>query len=58
MQPFTRRHFVRPDIHAHNTFDRPRAVEVKPQKVDAPRDGVLLHQLPPASVTRLTVTLS
>jgi alpha-L-arabinofuranosidase len=47
-----------PQIHAHNTFDQPRAVQAKPQKVDAPRGGVLVHQLPPASVTRLTVTLS
>jgi alpha-N-arabinofuranosidase len=46
------------DIHAHNTFDQPRAVQPKPQKVEVPRDGVIIHQLPPASVSRLTVALS
>jgi alpha-N-arabinofuranosidase len=46
-----------PQPNAHNTFAQPRAVQAKEQKVDAPRDGALVHQLPPASVTRLTVTL-
>ncbi len=46
------------DIHAHNTFERPRAVQPRPQKVDAPKAGMLVHQLSPASVTRLTVKLA
>jgi alpha-N-arabinofuranosidase len=46
-----------PDPHAHNTFDRPRNVQARPQKVDPPRGGMLVHQLPPASVTRLTLPL-
>jgi alpha-N-arabinofuranosidase len=45
------------DIHAHNTFDRPRNVQPRPQKVDSLRDRVIVHQLPPASVTRLTLQL-
>jgi alpha-L-arabinofuranosidase len=44
-----------PDVHAHNTFDRPRAVQPRDHAVAAPRDGVMVHQLPPASVTRLTI---
>jgi len=47
-----------PEIHAHNTFESPRNVRPQPQKVDAPRDGVLVHRLPPASVTRLTLHLA
>jgi alpha-N-arabinofuranosidase len=45
------------DIHAHNTFDQPRAVQRREQKVNAPSGGMLVHELPPASVTRLTLTL-
>ncbi len=46
-----------PDIHAHNTFEQPHAVQPRPAQVGAPRDGVIVHQLPPASVTRLTIQL-
>lgn len=46
------------DIHAHNTFDQPKAVQPREQKVAAPSGGMLVHELPPASVTRLTVTLA
>ena len=46
------------DIRAHNTFERPRTVQPKPQKVDAPKAGMLVHQLSPASVTRLTLKLA
>jgi alpha-L-arabinofuranosidase len=46
-----------PHLHAHNTFEQPRTIQSQPQKVDAPRDGILVHQLPPASVTRLTLPL-
>jgi alpha-N-arabinofuranosidase len=46
-----------PDIHAHNTFDQPRQVQPRTQTVEEPRAGVVVHQLPPASVTRITVRL-
>ena len=46
-----------PDIHAHNTFEQPRTVQPRQQKVDAPKAGMLVHELLPASVTRLTLTL-
>jgi alpha-N-arabinofuranosidase len=44
------------DAHAHNTFADPRAVEPKPVTVAVKGSG-LVHQFPPASVTRLTLTL-
>jgi alpha-N-arabinofuranosidase len=44
------------DVHAHNRFEDPRAVE--PQPVTASlRAGAIIHRFPPASVTRLTVSL-
>jgi alpha-N-arabinofuranosidase len=46
------------DIHAHNTFADPRAVQPRDQPVSAARDGVIVHRFPPASVTRLTVDLA
>ena len=45
------------DIHAHNTFSQPRNVQPRPQRVDAPRNGILVHEFPPASVTRITLNL-
>jgi alpha-L-arabinofuranosidase len=47
-----------PDIHAHNTFDRPDTVRARDETVGPVRSGVLTHVLPAASVTRLTLTLS
>jgi alpha-L-arabinofuranosidase len=44
-----------PDIHAHNTFERPKEVAPREDRVDAPRSGVLTYRFPPASVTRLTI---
>jgi alpha-L-arabinofuranosidase len=44
-----------PDIHTHNTFTEPQAVQPRPATVTEPRDGILVHRLPPASVTRLTL---
>jgi alpha-N-arabinofuranosidase len=45
------------DVHAHNTFESPSAVE--PKSLPAtPRAGVLTHRFPPASVTRLELTLT
>lgn len=46
-----------PEIHAHNTFAEPGAVQPKEEAVAAPRDGAIVHRFAPASVTRLTVTL-
>jgi alpha-N-arabinofuranosidase len=45
------------DIHAHNSFDRPRGVEPTESAAAAPRAGILVHRFPPASVTRLTLEL-
>jgi len=44
------------DPHAHNTFEDTRAVEPKPVNVYVKGAGVV-HQFPPASVTKLTITL-
>jgi alpha-L-arabinofuranosidase len=46
-----------PDIHAHNTFERPNDVQPKEEKTGAAQGGVLVHRFPAASVTRLSVTL-
>ena len=46
-----------PDIHEHNTFERPDAVRPRQAQAEAMRDGVLMHTFPPASVTRLTLVL-
>ena len=45
-----------PDVHAHNTFESPRAVEPEEQSV-TPRNGMLAHRFPPASVTKLEMVL-
>jgi alpha-N-arabinofuranosidase len=47
-----------PDIHAHNTFDRPDVVRPRQERGDAARAGRLVHRLPPASTVRLTIDLS
>jgi alpha-L-arabinofuranosidase len=44
------------DPHAHNTFADPRAVEPKTVAVSL-KGAAIVHQFPPASVTRLTITL-
>jgi alpha-N-arabinofuranosidase len=46
------------DIHAHNTFDRPRAIEPRDDKITSLQAGTLVHRFPPASITRLTISLS
>jgi alpha-L-arabinofuranosidase len=46
------------DIHAHNTFDEPRAIEPAAAATAAPRAGALVHRFPPASVTRLTLDIA
>jgi alpha-N-arabinofuranosidase len=43
-----------PDVHAHNTFDDPRAV-VPREETLASRGGGFIHRFPPASVTRLEI---
>jgi alpha-N-arabinofuranosidase len=45
-----------PDAHAHNSFTEPRAVQPKTVAIALKSSG-LVHQFPPASVTRLTLTL-
>jgi alpha-N-arabinofuranosidase len=45
------------DVHAHNSFEQPNAVEPKTAPA-SPRNGVLVHRFPPASVTKLEITLS
>jgi len=45
------------DIHAHNTFAEPRVVQPRDVTVAQPRDGIVAHRFPPASVTRLTFDL-
>jgi alpha-N-arabinofuranosidase len=46
-----------PDIHAHNTFDQPRHVQAREQRMEQPPAGIVVHELPPASVTRITFEL-
>jgi alpha-N-arabinofuranosidase len=45
------------DPHEHNSFENPRAVEPKPIAV-AVKGSTILHTFPPASVSRLTITLA
>jgi alpha-L-arabinofuranosidase len=45
------------DVHAHNTWDNPRAVEPQPANVSA-KGRVITHTFPPASVTKLTIELA
>ena len=44
------------DIHAHNSFDNPRALEPKDADVNL-QDRTLVFRFPPASVSRLQLTL-
>jgi alpha-N-arabinofuranosidase len=45
-----------PDVHAHNTFEDPRAVVPREETLPV-RGGSFLHRFPPASVTRLEIDL-
>jgi alpha-N-arabinofuranosidase len=45
------------DAHAHNSFEAPRAVEPREQSITA-RGSSLVHRFPPASVTKLEITLA
>ena len=49
---------TQPDIHAHNDFDHPNAVQPAPAKTVNPTAGRLTHTFPAASVTALTLTLA
>ncbi|HZB45538.1 MAG TPA: alpha-L-arabinofuranosidase C-terminal domain-containing protein [Pyrinomonadaceae bacterium] len=46
-----------PDVHAHNTFQNPRAVEPRDEQV-RPGAGAFVYRFAPASVTRLLITLA
>lgn len=46
------------DVHAHNTFDDPRAIEPKSAQVTTGTSGTLVFRFPPASVTVLQLTLA
>jgi alpha-N-arabinofuranosidase len=46
-----------PDAHAHNSFQAPRAVEPKEQSATL-QGSTLVHRFPPASVTKLEITLA
>jgi alpha-N-arabinofuranosidase len=45
------------DVHAHNTFDQPRAVVPAEGPGVSARDGVAVCRFPAASVTRLSIAL-
>jgi alpha-N-arabinofuranosidase len=45
-----------PDIHAHNTFDRPSDVAPTVETPIAVDGGAIVHRFAPASVTRLAIT--
>ena len=47
-----------PDIHAHNDFAHPNAVQPRTTPVKVPAAGRLTHTFPPASVTTLQLTLA
>jgi alpha-N-arabinofuranosidase len=46
------------DIHAHNDFAHPTAVQPHPAKIGTPASGRLMHTFPPASVTTLQLTMA
>ena len=45
-----------PDVHAHNTFESPQAVQPRNEQA-AVTAGVISFRFPPASVTRLQISL-
>jgi alpha-L-arabinofuranosidase len=46
-----------PDVHAHNDFAHPHAVEPSTAQVASPTAGRLTHTFPPASITAFEITL-
>ncbi len=47
-----------PDVHAHNDFAHPNAVQPKPATTTQPSGGRVVHSFPAASVTTLHITLA
>jgi alpha-N-arabinofuranosidase len=47
---------VASDVHAHNSFESPNEVQPKSQDLSV-QGGMLVHDFPPASVTKLEITL-
>jgi alpha-N-arabinofuranosidase len=47
-----------PDVHAHNDFGHPNAVNPRPATISQPTGGRLLHTFRAASVTTLNITLA
>jgi alpha-L-arabinofuranosidase len=45
-----------PDVHAHNTFENPSAVQPRNEQVTV-SSGAITYRFPPASVTRMQITL-
>lgn len=45
-----------PDVHAHNTFENPRAVVPRNEQVTVTA-GAISFRFPPASVTRLQIAV-
>ncbi|HEY3130593.1 MAG TPA: alpha-L-arabinofuranosidase C-terminal domain-containing protein [Acidobacteriota bacterium] len=45
------------DLHAHNSFENPRALVPKDEQVNVISGGALAYRFTPASVTRLQLTL-
>jgi alpha-N-arabinofuranosidase len=45
-----------PDVHAHNTFQEPRVVEPRSERIDVRGSG-FTHRFPPASVSKLEISL-
>lgn len=46
------------DMRAHNSFENPRQIEPKESQLAVRAGGALVHRFPPASVTRLRITLA
>jgi len=46
------------DIHAHNSFANPNALEPRDEAVNIGAGGKLVYRFAPASVTRLQLTLA
>jgi alpha-N-arabinofuranosidase len=46
------------DVHAHNDFANPKAVEPRAASTMQPGGSRLVHTFPPASVTALEITLA
>jgi alpha-N-arabinofuranosidase len=47
-----------PEIHAVNTFESPKTIVPQQDKAEPPKGAAAVHRFPPASVTRLTMTLA